>query len=89
MSKLNLELFFTAFTQVILVCLNTYQIALFAKSPSSKLIIGIFVVGFAISFIWSFNVKKISLGTLKNRLWYSFGAAFGSIIGVWLGLIMY
>jgi hypothetical protein len=87
--KLNLELFLTGLLQVILVCLNTYQIALYAKTGTATLLIGILVVGFLISLIWTFNVKKVAFGGLSNRLYYASGAALGSLVGVVIGSLIY
>lgn len=88
-SKINIELYLTGLLQVVLVCLNTYQIALFAKSQSLSLIFGIAVVGFLISLIWSYNVKKVAFGSLSNRIWYALGASTGSVGGVILGNLIY
>jgi hypothetical protein len=87
--RINLELFLTGLMQVILVCLNTYQIAAFVKYKSPTILIGIFIIGFLISLLWSFNVKKVAFGNLINRVWYAVGAAFGSVIGVIIGYIIY
>jgi hypothetical protein len=35
-----------------------------------------------ISFIWSWNVKKVAFGTLTDRIVYALGAAFGSAVGL-------
>jgi len=85
----NAELFLTGFLQVILVCLNTYQIAAFVKKQDFIILIGIFIIGFLISLLWSFNVKKVAFGSLLNRIWYASGAACGSVIGVIIGYILY
>lgn len=87
--KLNVELFLTGLIQVILVCLNTYQIATFAKTGKPVILIGILTIGFFISFIWTFNVKKVAFGNMSNRIFYSLGAATGSIIGVLIGSLIY
>jgi hypothetical protein len=89
MNRVNLELFTTGLIQVILVCLNTYQIAVYAVTKSPLLLVGIVVVGFLISFIWTLNVKKVAFGNLSNRIFYSAGAATGSCIGVLLGSLIY
>jgi hypothetical protein len=47
------------------------------------------VVGFLISFLWKFNVKKLAFGNLSNRIFYALGAATGSAIGVLLGSLIY
>lgn len=87
--NINVELFLTGLLQVILVCLNTYQIALFAKTQTVTLVLGIIIVGFLISFIWTYNVKKVAFGDWKNRVFYALGASSGSIGGVLLGNLIY
>lgn len=74
MNKESLKLLLTGFVQVALVSCNTYQIA-------HKQWVGIFVVGFLISLVWSWNVKKICFGSLKDRILYCSGAAIGSVTG--------
>ncbi len=76
-----MNLFITGFSQVFLVVLNTYFI-------SKQFIIGIIFCSFGISFIWSFNVKKVAFGTMKDRFIYSFGAMFGSISAFYLGKLI-
>jgi hypothetical protein len=78
----RVKLFATGFTQVILVAINTYQIA-------NRHFVGAFIVGFLISFVWSFNVKKIAFGTMSDRIFYSLGAAFGSASGLYVALVIY
>lgn len=78
----QLELFLSGIIQVLLVATNTYQIA-------HKKWIGCFVVGFLISFVWTFNVKKIAFGTIKDRILYATGAAFGTILGLMLSTYIY
>lgn len=75
--KNKLELFITGLIQICLVTSNTYLIA-------REIYWAIFVIGFLISFIWSYNVKKIAFGSVWDRLAYSFGAACGGIIGLHL-----
>jgi len=71
------KLFITAFLQVFLVSANTYFI--------SRLVwIGIAVCGFGISYIWTLNVKRISAGTLSERLAYAGGAMLGGLTGVFV-----
>ena len=72
---MDLKLFTTAFIQVFLVSANTYFIA-------KSFYIGIGFAGFGISWFWTSNVKKISLGTKKDRFIYSFGAMIGGLCGV-------
>lgn len=70
-----MNLFITGFLQVFFVAINTYFIA-------NKMLFGTAMAGFTISFIWSFNVKKVAFGTTKDRIVYALGAAFGSLCGL-------
>ena len=70
-----MKLFLTAFLQVFLVSSNTLFIArLFYP--------GIVLAGFLISWLWAGNVKRVSIGSSKDRLIYSTGAMFGGVCGV-------
>jgi hypothetical protein len=71
----RLKLFSTGFIQVFFVAVNTYFI-------SRQFFLGVFICGFIISLIWSWNVKKIAFGTFKDRLSYALGAGFGSLMGL-------
>jgi hypothetical protein len=42
-----------------------------------------------ISLIWSWNVKKIAFGSTKDRIIYSLGAGFGSLIGLITSVIFF
>lgn len=75
MEKINMKLFLTGFLQVFFVAINTYFI-------SNTMYFGVIIASFLISFIWSFNVKKIALGSLKDRIIYSSGATFGGTLGL-------
>jgi hypothetical protein len=70
-----MKLIFTGFLQVFFVTINTYLI-------STKSIYGTALAGFIISFIWSFNVKKVAFGTVEDRIIYSLGAGLGSCFGL-------
>lgn len=70
-----MKLFLTGFLQVFFVACNTYFI-------SKSFYIGVFICGLIISLIWSWNVKKIVFGTFNDRIFYAFGAAFGSLLGL-------
>lgn len=69
------KLFFTAFFQVLLVTANTYFISRIAW-------IGIAVCSFGISYLWTLNVRKISTGSLTERIIYASGAMIGGLSGV-------
>ncbi len=74
MRKDRVLLFITGMVQVFFVALNTYQI-------SHKKYIPAIFTAFVISFIWTFNVKKIAFGTMIDRILYASGAATGTGIG--------
>jgi len=69
-----MKLLITGFVQVFFVSVNTYLIA-------KSIYLGILLVGFTISFIWTWNVQKVIFGNMSDRLKYSTGAALGSCIG--------
>jgi hypothetical protein len=73
----NIKIFFTSFTQIGLVAINTVLIA-------KGYILGIFLASFTISLLWSYNVSKIALSDIKRKLIYSLGAGFGAIAGYYL-----
>ena len=70
-----MKLFITGFTQVFFVAINTFFI-------SKAIYGGVLICGFLISFVWSWNVKKVAFGTMQDRLLYSFGAGVGSLVGL-------
>lgn len=78
----ELLLFFTGMVQVLLVALNTYQLA-------HKKWVGCFIIGFLISFIWTFNVKRVAFGKFWERIIYASGAAVGTILGLFLSILFY
>jgi hypothetical protein len=73
--KLKIQLFITGFLQVLFVAINTFFIG-------QSFYFGVFICGFTISIIWSWNVKKIAFGSINDRLTYAIGAAFGSLLGL-------
>ena len=68
-------LFLTGVMQVTLVAINSYQI------PHKKWV-GALTVGFLISMIWTWNVKKIAFGDWFDRVAYASGAATGTGLGM-------
>jgi hypothetical protein len=74
---MKVKLFATGFLHVMLVSISTYAI-------SRALYGGVFVSGFLVSYIWSWNVKRIALSTPLDRVVYALGAACGSTAGVLL-----
>jgi hypothetical protein len=78
----RLKLFITGFTQVFFVAINTYFL-------SKEFYLGVFVCGVIISLIWAYNVKKVTFGTLQDRLFYAFGAGFGSLFGLIVSILFF
>lgn len=70
-----MKLFITGFIQVFFVAINTFFI-------SRTIYGGVLLCGFLISFVWTWNVKKVAFGTLMDRLFYSIGAGVGSLTGL-------
>jgi len=77
-----MKLFLTGFIQVFFVAINTYFI-------SKAIYLGVFICGFTISLFWSWNVKRISIGSLKDRLLYSFGTGLGSLLGLVVSVLIF
>ena len=77
-----MKLFTTGFVQVFFVAINTYFL-------SKEFYIGVFICGTIISLIWSWNVKRVAFGSLRDRLFYSFGAGFGSIAGLLVSILFF
>lgn len=74
-------LFVTALLQISFVSMSTVFI-------SARQLLPAVVVGFIISFIWTFNVKKAAFGTMADRLVYSIGATAGTAVGYFIGSIL-
>lgn len=72
-----MKTFLTSFFQVGLVAINTLLIA-------RGLFLGVFIVSFMISLLWAFNVSKIAISTINQKLTYALGAGCGSIVGLYL-----
>jgi hypothetical protein len=70
-----MKLFITGFIQVFFISVQTYLIA-------HKYYYVIIPVGFLISLIWTYNVKKVVFGTITDRVLYSLGASLGAFTGL-------
>ena len=68
-------LLLTGFVQVYFVAVNTVFL-------SRAIYLGVVVAAFLVSFVWSFNVKKVAFGTTADRVIYSVGAMTGSVVGL-------
>ena len=75
--KTRIYLFLTALLQVMLVSLNIVFI-------TYHQLLAMTITGFAISIIWTFNVKKVAFGSLTDRIIYASGAAAGTLIGYYI-----
>lgn len=75
-------LFGCGYVQVLLVALNTWQIA-------NDHVAGAVIVGFLISLTWTFNVKRIAFGNRMDRFIYAGGAALGTLSGILLARAIY
>jgi ABC-type uncharacterized transport system permease subunit len=69
------KLFCTGIVQVYFIALNTVFL-------SKENYLGVLFAAFMISIIWSWNIKKIAFGSLKERIWYALGATTGSLLGL-------
>jgi hypothetical protein len=70
-----MKLFFQSFFQIGLVAISTILI-------TKGYLIGIFIVSFLISLLWAFNVSRVAISTLNQKLTYALGAGLGSVAGV-------
>ena len=77
----QLFLAFSGFLQVFLVSANIYFIA-------NYYLLGVIVMSFSISMVWAYNVKRISFGSMNDRVVYSLGAMTGSILGLYVSRII-
>lgn len=79
---MKLALFLTGFAQVALVAINTWQIA-------NNKIVGALIVGFLISLVWTFNVRRVAFATNMDRIIYCLGASAGTATGLLITHILY
>lgn len=70
-----MRIFLQSFFQVGLVAVSTILI-------TKGYIVGIFIVSFLISLLWAFNVSRVAMSTLNQKVTYAFGAGCGSVVGV-------
>jgi hypothetical protein len=70
-----MKIFLQSFFQISLVAINTMLI-------SKGILIGVFIVSFLISLLWAFNVSKVAISTIKQKLIYALGAGCGAVIGL-------
>ncbi len=72
----KIKLLLTGVLQVYFVAINTCFLA-------KEIYLGVAFAAFAISMVWSYNIKKIVFGTFSDRVYYSIGATIGSLLGLY------
>ena len=77
-----MRLFLTAFLQVLFVSANTYFL-------SKVNWIGVAICGYSISWLWTSNVRKVSVATTKERIIYSTGAMVGGLTGLLIATLIW
>jgi hypothetical protein len=75
--RAKLNIFATSFLQVMFVSMNVVFI-------SKDFLFCLLTTGFLISFIWTYNVKRVVFGDIYTRLIYSTGASIGTGAGYFL-----
>jgi hypothetical protein len=70
-----MKIFLQSFFQVGLVAVSTIFI-------TKGYFLGIFITSFLISLLWAFNVSRVAISTLNQKLTYSLGAGLGSITAI-------
>lgn len=76
MNLSKIKLTATGIIQVYFVAINTCFLA-------KEIYLGVAFAAFAISMVWSYNIKKIVFGTFSDRMFYSLGATIGSLLGLY------
>ena len=76
------KLFITGVVQVFFVAVNTWLIA-------HEKWVWIGPTGFTISFIWTYNVKKVVFGGMVDRVAYALGASVGTLLGVLASTVLF
>jgi hypothetical protein len=77
-----MKIFLQSYLQVGLVSVSTILI-------TQHYYFGIFIVGFLISLLWTYNVSRIAISTFKQKITYSLGAGTGAVSGVLLTQLFY
>jgi hypothetical protein len=72
-----MQLFCRSFIQNAMVSIITILI-------SKQILIGVFVISFFLTLLWSYNIEKLAFSSTKEKIIYSIGAGLGSISGLLL-----
>lgn len=75
-----MKAFFYSYLQIALISINTIIL-------TRHNYFGIFILSFLISLLWTFNVSRIAVSTIKQKILYSLGAGCGAISGVLFTLL--
>lgn len=75
------SIFVSGFLQVFLVTAQTLFIA-------RQNWLGVLLFGFAISFLWASNVRKIAISGIGSQIVYASGASFGAVTGLAFSSLM-
>lgn len=70
-----ISLVLTGFVQVYFVAVNTFLI-------TQSMYLGVLAASFMVSFVWSYNVKRVVFGSFTDRVAYATGTALGSVSGL-------
>jgi len=68
-------MFIQSFFQVGLVAVSTILI-------TKGYLVGVFIVSFLISLLWAYNVSRVAISTMNQKITYSLGAGCGSVTGI-------
>jgi uncharacterized protein YebE (UPF0316 family) len=72
-----MKTFLASFFQIALVAINTFFI-------TKGNYVAVFIVSFEISLLWAFNVSKVAISTINQKITYAFGAGCGAITGLFI-----
>jgi hypothetical protein len=70
-----MKMFIQSFFQVGLVAVSTILI-------TKGYLVGVFIVSFLISLLWAYNVSRVAISTMNQKITYSLGAGCGSVTGI-------
>lgn len=73
----SIKLFLGALLQVSLVAMNVSCI-------SKRYWIGMLISSWMLSFLWCYNVGRISISNTHNKVIYATGAMIGTVLGVYI-----
>ncbi len=75
-NSLPMKQFLTGFLYIFFLAINT-------RFLSNANFQGAFICSILIGYLWTGNVKRVSISTQSERILYCIGSGFGSIVGLW------